>query len=152
MALAGLGIGIAMATTTSAALVEISEERSGVGSAVLQALNKVGGPFGTAILGSVLSAGYLAHVDATGLPAAAATTVRQSVFSGVAVAHQVGSAALLESVRTAFVQGMDSALLVSAGIAVAGIVLTLRYLPRTSAPEVIERASVGKEAEVGRTR
>ncbi|MGA7987914.1 MAG: DHA2 family efflux MFS transporter permease subunit, partial [Candidatus Dormiibacterota bacterium] len=55
MAVVGAGMGIAMSTTTSAALVELSEERSGVGSAVLQAVNKTGAPFGTAILGSVLS-------------------------------------------------------------------------------------------------
>jgi EmrB/QacA subfamily drug resistance transporter len=40
MAVVGLGMGIALATSSSAALVELSEERSGVGSAVLQAVNK----------------------------------------------------------------------------------------------------------------
>jgi MFS transporter, DHA2 family, multidrug resistance protein len=45
------------------------------------------------------------------------------------VARQLGSAPLLESVRAAFVQGMDVALLVSAGIAVVGIVLALAFLP-----------------------
>ncbi|MGD0749769.1 MAG: MFS transporter, partial [Acidimicrobiales bacterium] len=51
MAVAGLGTGIAMATTMSAALVELSEEKSGVGSGVLQAVNKTGAPLGIAILG-----------------------------------------------------------------------------------------------------
>ena len=36
------GTGLAMATAMSAALVELSEEKSGVGSAVLQAVNKTG--------------------------------------------------------------------------------------------------------------
>src|SRR5438105_1990927 len=52
MALVGAGMGLAMATAASAALSELSQERSGVGSAVMQALQKVGAPFGTAILGS----------------------------------------------------------------------------------------------------
>jgi hypothetical protein len=47
MALVGAGMGLALATATSAALSELSEERSGVGSAALQALNKMGGPLGT---------------------------------------------------------------------------------------------------------
>jgi DHA2 family multidrug resistance protein-like MFS transporter len=136
----------------SAALVELSEERSGVGSAVLQAVNKVGGPFGTALLGSVLSTGYLAHLDVAGLTAPAAAAVRQSVFGGVTVAHQIGSAALLESVRTAFVDGMDMALLTSVGIAVTGIVLTLIYLPRTNVTEATVQASRGREGEVVGTR
>ena len=40
MVVAGMGTGIAMATAMSAALVELSEEKSGVGAAVLQAVNK----------------------------------------------------------------------------------------------------------------
>jgi EmrB/QacA subfamily drug resistance transporter len=133
MAIAGLGTGIAMATAMSAALVELSEDKSGVGSAVLQAVNKTGGPLGIAILGSVLSAGYLARLDLSGLPGAAAAAVRQSIFGGVAVAHQLHSASLLRSVQSAFVHGVDMALLVSAGIAMVGFALTLLYLPKTSA-------------------
>jgi DHA2 family multidrug resistance protein-like MFS transporter len=132
MAIVGVGMGLALSTSTSAALVELSEERSGVGSAVLQAVNKVGGPFGTAILGSVLSSIYLSRLALSGLTGPAATAVRQSVFGGVAVAQQLGSSALLHSVRTAFVDGMDGALLVSAGIAVVGLVLTLLFLPRSN--------------------
>ena len=133
MAVAGMGLGLALSTSTSAALVELSEERSGVGGAVLQAVNKVGGPFGTAILGSALSSVYLSRLVVTGLPAAAAAAVRRSVFAGVAVAQQAGSPALLHSVRSAFTDGMDTALVVSAGIAILGLVLTLLFLPRSNA-------------------
>ncbi|MGD0557868.1 MAG: hypothetical protein ABSA93_23160, partial [Streptosporangiaceae bacterium] len=59
----------------------------------------------------------------------------QSVFGGVAAASKLHSAALLASVRTAFVHGMDLALVVSAGIAVAGVVLTLVFLPASNATE-----------------
>jgi DHA2 family multidrug resistance protein-like MFS transporter len=119
---------------------------------VLQAVNKVGGPFGTAILGSVLSAGYLAHLDLSGIPTSAAAAARQSVFGGVAVAHQIGSAPLLESVRTAFVHGMDMALLVSAGIALVGVGLTLFFLPRTNAPNATTHPRAVKEGELVATR
>jgi EmrB/QacA subfamily drug resistance transporter len=133
MAVVGMGMGLAMATASSAALVEISQERSGVASAVLQALNKVGGPLGTAVLGSVLSTGYLAGLHLSELPTSAAAAVRQSVFGGVAVAGKIGSVSLLTSVRTSFVHGMDMALFVSVGIALAGAVLTVLFLPRTNA-------------------
>jgi EmrB/QacA subfamily drug resistance transporter len=134
MVVAGMGTGIAMATAMSAALVELSEDKSGVGSAVLQAVNKTGGPFGIAVLGSVLSAGYLGRLDLSGLSATAAAAVRQSVFGGVAVAHEIRSASLLRSVDAAFVHGMDQALFVSAGIAVVGAVLTVVFLPKVNAP------------------
>jgi MFS transporter, DHA2 family, multidrug resistance protein len=133
MVLAGMGTGIAMATAMSAALVELSEEKSGVGAAVLQAVNKTGGPFGIAVLGSVLSAGYLGRLDLSGLPATAAAAARQSVFGGVAVAQKLHSTVLLRSVDVAFVHGMDMALLVSAAIAVVGAVLTAVFLPQVNA-------------------
>jgi hypothetical protein len=95
----------------------------------MQAVQKVGGPFGSAILGSVLISAYQGQIHVAGLPAAAAGTVRKSVFGGLAVAHQLGSASLLAAVRAAFVHGMDAALAASAGIAVAGIILSVAFLP-----------------------
>jgi EmrB/QacA subfamily drug resistance transporter len=145
MGVVGIGMGLALSTSTSAALVELSEERSGVGSAVLQAVNKMGGPFGTAILGSVLSSLYLSHLALSGLAAPAAAAVRQSIFGGVAVAQQIGSTALLHSVRSAFVDGMDAALVVSGCIAIVGVVLTLLFLPRSNA--VPENAHVQSDQE-----
>jgi fucose permease len=129
----GAGMGLALATSTSAALVELSPDRSGVGSGVVEAIDEVGGPLGIAILGSVLSTGYLAHLSLSGLSGSAAGAVRQSVFGGVAVAQKLHLPALLTSVRTAFVQGMDTALLVSAGIALLGVVLSLLFLPKSNA-------------------
>jgi EmrB/QacA subfamily drug resistance transporter len=146
MLLAGCGMGLAMATSASAALVELSEEHSGVGSAVLQAVKGVGAPFGAAIFGSVLSAGYLAELELSGLPGPAAAAVRRSVFGGVAIAHKIGSASLLESVRSAFVHGMDIALVVSAGVAVVGAILAVFFLPRANAlKEPAEHAGNAKE-------
>ncbi len=129
MTVFGAGMGLVFATAASAALSELAQERSGVGAAVMQALQKVGGPLGAAILGSVLSSAYQPRLELAGLPPAAERLVRESVFGGLAVADQLGSAALRESVRAAFVHGMDVALMVSAGVAAAGIVLSLAFLP-----------------------
>ena len=63
----------------------------------------------------------------------AASAVRASVYEGVAVARQLHSGPLLASVHAAFVHGMDVALLVSAAIAAAGILLTLAFLPGRAA-------------------
>jgi MFS transporter, DHA2 family, multidrug resistance protein len=141
MTLVGLGMGVTMATTASSAIAEIPEERSGVGSAVMQALNKTGGPLGSAILGSALTAAYLAHLDLSGVPTPAADEVRRSVFGGVAVASQTHSQALLESVRAAFTQGLDEALVISAGIALGGAVLAVLFLPRTNGAKATTRKS-----------
>jgi Na+/melibiose symporter-like transporter len=133
MALVGAGMGLAMATATAAALSELPEERSGVGSAALQALNKIGGPLGAAIFGSVLSAAYISGLHLGALPAPVSDAMRDSVFGGVAVAQRLHSPALLHTVRTAFVHGMDVALLVSACIALAGAFLAAAFLPQRRA-------------------
>lgn len=125
----GAGGGLGFATAASAALVELSADRAGVGSALLQAVVKLGPAFGASILGSVLNAGYQQRVDVTGLPGAAADAVRASVFGGIGVAQQLGSSALLDSVRAAFVAGIDDAARVTAGVAAAAIVLALVFLP-----------------------
>jgi len=129
-ALVGAGMGVAMATATSAALSALPEARSGVGSAVLQAINKTAAPLGAAVLGSVLSSAYVAHLALSSLPPASAAAARASVFAGVEVARRAGSVALLHAVRAAFVSGMGEALVVSAAVAVAGALLAAVFLPR----------------------
>jgi MFS transporter, DHA2 family, multidrug resistance protein len=128
-AITGLGFGLSLATAASAALVDLPKESAGVGSAVMQAVQKAGAPLSSAILGSVLTASYHAHLHLAGLPGAAAAAVRSSVFGGLAVAHRLGSPALLGSVQDAFVHGTDAMLWVSTGLSVAGIVLAAAFLP-----------------------
>jgi hypothetical protein len=90
----------------------------------------VGATIGVAILGTVLGSVYASHVTVSGLPAAVADAAKNSVAAGVAVAHQLNSAALLGSVRNAFVTGMDTMLWVCAGIALVSAVLAAIFLPR----------------------
>jgi AcrR family transcriptional regulator len=80
-------------------------------------------------LGSTLVSVYVAHLSPGALPAAVAPTVRQGVFKGVAVTHALNSPVLLALVRSAFVHGMDDALVVSVGFAAAGVLLALLFLP-----------------------
>jgi EmrB/QacA subfamily drug resistance transporter len=134
MAICGAGTGLTMATAASAALAELSEERAGVGSGVLQALKNTGAPLGSAILGSALISAYVSRLHLAGLPPVAVHVVRQSVFGGVAVAHALRSPTLLNSVRAAFVHGTDVALLISVGFAFLGLVLSLVFLPARARP------------------
>lgn len=126
---AGLGLGLTMPPSMNAALGALSPERSGVGSALIQAARQVGSAIGVAVLGSVLNAGYRDQVDVSGLSGPAADAVRDSAASGVAVAGRLGSTGLLDSVRAAFTHGMGQSLLVAAAIALLGAVLALVFLP-----------------------
>jgi MFS transporter, DHA2 family, multidrug resistance protein len=136
-AISGVGFGLALATAASAALVDLPKENAGVGSAVMQAVQKAGAPLSAAVLGSVIASGYHSQLPLAALPAATAGAVRSSVFAGIAVARRLGSPALLESVRAAFVHGITLMLWVSAGLAVVAVVLALLFLPwrATATPE-----------------
>jgi EmrB/QacA subfamily drug resistance transporter len=134
-AVAGLGFGLALATAASAALAGLPKDRAGIGSAVMQAVQKAGAPLSSAVLGSVIAAGYHAGLHLAGLPATVAAGVRGSVFAGLAVAGRLGSPALADSVRAAFVHGIGSMLWVCVGLALAAMLLALVFLPwRATAP------------------
>jgi MFS transporter, DHA2 family, multidrug resistance protein len=137
MATVCAGAGLALTAAMSAALSRLTAEHSGVGSGVVQALQKTSAPLGTAILGSVVAAVYTAQLGsalaAPAVPKAVASAAKSSVYAGIAVAERLHSPALAASVRAAFTTGMSVSLLVSAGIAVAGAIMAVVILPRRAA-------------------
>jgi len=137
VALAGLGLGLVMPSAMGVALGALSAERSGAGSALLTAMRQVGSTIGVAILGTLISNRYSSGVSsaAAHLPAQAAAGVRSSVGAGVGAAGKLGSSSLLDTVRSAFVHGMDLMLWTCCGIAVACAVLALLFLPRRTRPQ-----------------
>jgi DHA2 family multidrug resistance protein-like MFS transporter len=125
----GLGLGFVLPTAAGAAISALSAERSGVGSALLQAVRQVGGTIGVAILGTILGSSYRNSLNLDHLPTSVAAVAQKGVASGVAVAHKLHSTELLNSVQTSFAHATDIMLLVCAGIAVLGLALTLIFLP-----------------------
>ena len=144
----GLGLGLAMPQAMNAALSALSAERSGSGSALISAMRQVGATIGVAVLGTILASVYRSHLTVTGLPAAAAKATQSSVVAGAGVAHQLGSVSLLDSVRHAFVAGLDTMLWVCAGIALASAILAVIFLPRR-AEGTAGAAASGVPATVG---
>ncbi|MGZ4399627.1 MAG: MFS transporter [Gaiellaceae bacterium] len=147
MALAGVGLGLAMPAAMDAAIGALSAERSGVGSALIMAVRMVGATIGVAVLGTVLNSAYRDRVDRVRLPAAEARAAHESVGAGIKVARGVGSDALLRSVRSAFVHGMDRMLAVSAGLMALGVVLTLLFLPGRMRRDLAGEGESGQERE-----
>lgn len=139
----GLGLGMSLPTAMDAALGTLSAERSGVGSALIMALRQVGGAIGVAVLGAVLSSRYRDGLELAGLPDAAAGAVRQSVSVGVAVSRKLQADVVLANVQEAFVKGMSVMLWTCAGIALAGGILALLFLPRHSGGQSADGEDAG---------
>ncbi len=146
MAVVGFGMGVGFATAASAALKNVPSDRSGVASALIQAMQKVGAPLGSAIFGSVVVSIYQSQLALGGFPPVAAAAVKESVFAGVAVANELQSQPLLASVRESFVRGMDAALFVSAAIAAIAILVALIFMPGRKAVVSTESAAVERVA------
>jgi EmrB/QacA subfamily drug resistance transporter len=56
MIFGGVGMGIAMAPTTAAAMHSVRADKAGVGSAVLNSMRQVGGSLGIAVMGAIVAA------------------------------------------------------------------------------------------------
>jgi EmrB/QacA subfamily drug resistance transporter len=143
----GLGIGMAMAPATESIMGSLPLAKASVGSAVNDATRTTGGALGVAVLGSLLSSGYRADMDAavSGLPASAADAARDSLGGAIAVAAHGGGSRLATTAQEAFVSGMHSAVMVAAAIALAGALIALVFLP-ARAPEQAVEAHAAPEA------
>ena len=122
----GAGMGCVLPTAMGAALDELSVERAGSGSALVQALRQAGGTIGVAVLGTVLSTAYRSGLGRLWRsPRSATASSRASVRQPRSAGHNWS-----RSCRTPSSHGMSVMLLVSAAICVAGIVAALAVMPR----------------------
>lgn len=136
MVVQGLGLGFALAITSDTMLATVPRERAGAGSAISETAQELGGAFGIAILGSVLTTIYQNKlVLPAGVPAEAAGPIRESLGGAVSTAGQLGDVgpAVASAAKQAFVGGFQTTSLVGAGlITVMALValIALRKVPK----------------------
>jgi MFS transporter, DHA2 family, multidrug resistance protein len=141
-----LGLAPVFGLTTELIVGSAPPERAGAASGISETGAELGGALGIAILGSVgvaIYRGELADRLPAAVPAEAAVMVRDTLGSAVAAAAQLPDrlgAAVLQTAREAFVQGMQLSSAIAAvaavGLAVFALVM-LRDRPAaaTGAPE-----------------
>ena len=154
-AILGVGIGLAMAPATDSIMGTLPPDRASVGSAMNDTVRQVGGALGVAILGSVLSSHYRDGMEGTahGLDGAAAHAAQDSIGGASAVAGRIGGAAgqaLQHTANAAFVDGMQVAMLVAAGVTLAGAVIAVGAASGAGRGRGIGRA--GRRARAARRR
>jgi EmrB/QacA subfamily drug resistance transporter len=149
-ALVPMAVGIACtgAPLTTLMMAAVPPTRAGVGSAMNNASREIGGAFGVAVLGSLLTTRYSSGLGPAveGLPAA----LRDRAETGLAGALQAATdlpagagTALADAARAAFVDGFALAGTVSALLAAAVAVGAWLLLPRSDAGAAGESAPVG---------
>lgn len=134
----GAGMGLAMAPATESIMGALPRAQAGVGSAVNDTTRNLGGALGIAIMGSVASSTFAAHLHPYlgHLPLGVAAQANTSIGAAVGVGGHIPGAAghqLVDVARQAFVTGADHALLVAVITAAAGALVAARYLPSRAA-------------------
>jgi EmrB/QacA subfamily drug resistance transporter len=145
MVLMGLGMGLISTPATESILLVLPPARAGVGSAVNDATRELGGTLGVAVVGSVFSSVYAAHLadGAFGrLPAGALASAQDSV--GAARAIGAGSPELTDAMQQAFLSGLSTSSLLIGLLCLAGAAVAARTLPGRVAhpPVAVERVPV----------
>ncbi len=135
LCIAGVGIGLASSTGTSAIVGSLPEDRQGVASAMNDATREVGSAIGIAIMGSVYGAHYASALPATpsGTPEEIVDLVHGSAAAGIMVADRLGGdlgTQLASAVRVAFMEGLRASLLAVAVIVAIAAVAVLVRAPR----------------------
>jgi DHA2 family multidrug resistance protein-like MFS transporter len=134
-----LAIGIGGAETISNDLIiaTVPPSKAGAASAISETAYEVGAVLGTAVLGSILTASYRAHVQLPGrLDQGQANAAAETLGGATAVADDLpaGQAgALLESARHAFDSGVVVTSSIGVVVMVAATTLALLTLRSASA-------------------
>jgi EmrB/QacA subfamily drug resistance transporter len=147
--LLALGMGTVMAPATDSVMGAVPEHKAGVGSAMNDVTRQVAGAFGVAVIGSILNTVYTNRMGeaVAQLPPPAAGPAADNVGAAIEIARRIGGAAgerLADASRAAFVDALGVTVLVAMAVALAGMMIALRYLP---AEDVSTATSARKRKE-----
>jgi EmrB/QacA subfamily drug resistance transporter len=145
--LMGLGIGLVMSPMSTAAMNAVEPTKAGVASGILSMWRMVGGTFGVAVMGALITGLGKSKID--DLLPAVPNGQRQDLADGLGaggthVGGQVGDA-----VKQAFVYALNDGLRIGAAITLLGALLAwLLIADRVAAPsEVATKSAPGGPAE-----
>jgi hypothetical protein len=136
MIMLGVGAALVIPSVTASVMGSLPADHTGIGAATNSAFLQVGGALGVAVIGSQLSTRYQGRMIASMAPyhvaGAMQPTILGSVGGALEVAGREGGMVgemLAGWARTAFMSGMDLALLTGALVATAAALLALLALP-----------------------
>ena len=148
MVFIGAGIGLTSAPATESIMGAVPEERAGVGSAVNDLTRILGGTLGVAVIGSIYASIYASRLTEAlpaHLPGSIADSAERSVGTAFGAAAQLDAGGqsglaqgLHDAASTAFFDGYQTAILVAAGIALAGAVMAAILIPNQPPRDCID--------------
>jgi hypothetical protein len=150
----GVGVALSLAPCTESVMGSLPRSQAGVGSATNDTAMQLGGALGVGVLGTVLNLRYqhlMAHaVSRADVPASIQKLIDSSLGAALAVAHRAPKNLghqLASVARSAFVSGMDEALLIATVVVGVAALVTAVMLPNHGTPyNETEASSIPSEA------
>ena len=136
--LLGVGMGLVMSPMSTAAMNAVDQAKAGVASGILTMSRMVGGTFGVAVMGALITALGRARIDELlpRLPDSARAKLTESLGAGGGGGRT--DTAIAHAVQNAYVHALNSGLRIAAVVALAGAVVTWLLIadkPEPAAPE-----------------
>jgi len=133
----GIGMGLVLAPAGESIMSVLPPEQTGVGSAMNDTVQELGGSLGVAVIGSIVSASFRHGVDSSSLPAAIRSSARSSIAAADATAGHSGAlgAQVIETAHQSFTHAMTVGFTVAGITALVGAAIVAIALParKTSA-------------------
>jgi hypothetical protein len=128
----GAGMGLVMSPMSTAAMNSVDRAKAGVASGVLSMSRMVGGTFGVAVMGALITTIGRAKIDARlpQLPASTRATIANAIGGGGTDQGHHVSAQIVETVREAFVSALSTGLTIGAATTLGGAVLAWVLIQR----------------------
>jgi EmrB/QacA subfamily drug resistance transporter len=154
----GHGIGSTMAPMTAAVMNAVGPERAGLGSAMTNTSREVGGVFGIALLGTLLTTRLRSTLEpslaAIGLPPQSAGRIQAAAGHGQLDPSQLARlqpgqrTAVVDAFRQAFMSGFRLSLMVGGFALLLAAVIANRFIPGRAHAAEVHRAARAEPIEV----
>ncbi len=133
--LMGIGMGLVMSPMSTAAMNAIDRTKAGVASGVLAMSRMVGGTFGVAVMGALVTTIGRSKIDERlpHLPASTRATIANSLAGGGSTAGHHASAQVVAAVREAFISALGTGLTIGGGVVLLGALAAWTLVQRTAA-------------------
>ena len=137
--LMGIGIGLVMSPMSTAAMNAVDRTKAGVASGTLSMSRMVGGTFGVAVMGALITTigGSKINASLPHVPAAIRSGLVSSLGDG-GVQGQHAPAAIVHAVQSAFVSSLGDGLVVGGSVAACAAVIAWVLIRRTVGVETAE--------------
>jgi hypothetical protein len=147
----GIGMGLVMSPMSTAAMNAVDRTKAGVASGTLSMSRMVGGTFGVAVMGALVTAIGRSNLDSSlpRVPAGTRAAIANTLGSGGSVPGAHLSHQIVLATNNAFVSALGTGLTVSAIVAASAAVLSavlIQRRPTPAAPAIPEPQVSGEAA------